>query len=69
MKGTILRLRADKGYGFIRDGGGTEHFFHSSSCAGCSFEELLEGEAVEFDEAPSEKGPRAGSVRRRPYGG
>ena len=29
--GTIARLLIDKGFGFIRDEGGTEHFFHRSS--------------------------------------
>ena len=27
--GTIARLLIDKGFGFIRDENGTEHFFHS----------------------------------------
>ena len=29
--GTIARLLIDKGFGFIRDEGGIEHFFHRSS--------------------------------------
>ena len=27
--GTIARLLIDKGFGFIRDEGGIEHFFHA----------------------------------------
>src|SRR5207247_3335348 len=36
--GTIARLLIDKGFGFIRDEGGIEHFFHRSSVRGRSEE-------------------------------
>ena len=32
--GTIARLLIDKGFGFIRDEGGIEHFFHRSAVRG-----------------------------------
>ena len=35
--GTIARLLIDKGFGFIRDEGGIEHFFHRSSVRGAVF--------------------------------
>ena len=60
--GTIKRLVRDRGFGFIRDDGGQEWFFHRSSVQG-SFDELNEGQRVSFDEEPSAKGPRAGNVR------
>lgn len=60
--GTIKRLVRDRGFGFIRDDGGQEWFFHRSSVQG-SFDQLNEGERVSFDEEPSAKGPRAGNVR------
>jgi CspA family cold shock protein len=60
--GTIKRLVRDRGFGFIRDDGGQEWFFHRSSVQG-SFEQLTEGQRVNFDEEPSAKGPRAGNVR------
>ena len=60
--GTIKRLVRDRGFGFIRDDGGQEWFFHRSSVEG-SFEQLNEGQRVSFDEEPSAKGPRAGNVR------
>jgi CspA family cold shock protein len=60
--GTIKRLVRDRGFGFIRDEGGQEWFFHRSSVQG-SFDSLNEGQRVSFDEEPSAKGPRAGNVR------
>ena len=61
--GTIARLLIDKGFGFIRDEGGTEHFFHRSSVRGAVFELLREGQRVEFQVEDSAKGPREGDVR------
>ena len=60
--GTIKRLVRDRGFGFIRDEGGQEWFFHRTSVQG-SFDSLNEGQRVSFDEEPSAKGPRAGNVR------
>jgi cold shock protein len=61
--GTIARLLIDKGFGFIRDESGIEHFFHRSSVRGAVFELLREGQRVEFTPEESGKGPRAGEVR------
>ena len=61
--GTIARLLIDKGFGFIRDESGIEHFFHRSSVRGAVFELLREGQRVEFTAEESTKGPRAGDVR------
>jgi CspA family cold shock protein len=61
--GTIARLLIDKGFGFIRDESGLEHFFHRSSVRGAVFELLREGQRVEFSVEESQKGPRAGDVR------
>ncbi len=61
--GTIARLLIDKGFGFIRDEGGVEHFFHRSSVRGAVFELLREGQRVEFTPEESGKGPRAGDIR------
>ena len=61
--GTIARLLIDKGFGFIRDEGGIEHFFHRSSVRGAVFELLREGQRVEFTPEDSGKGP---SRRRCP---
>ena len=34
QQGTIARLLIDKGFGFIRDEAGLEHFFHRSAVRG-----------------------------------
>ena len=62
--GTIKRIVRDRGFGFIRDDGGQEWFFHRSSVEG-SFDQLNEGQRVSFDEEPSGKGPRATQRPRR----
>ena len=62
--GTIKRLVRDRGFGFIRDDGGQEWFFHRSSVQG-SFDQLNEGQRVSFEEEPSAKGPRAGQRPKR----
>ena len=63
MNGTIKRLVRDRGFGFIKDEGGQEWFFHRSSVTAGRFEDLKEGQRISFDEEPSPKGPRAGNVR------
>ena len=65
MTGTIKTLRAEKGFGFIRDSSGKEFFFHQSAIQGEGIDSLREGDSVEFaigDSGP--KGPRAENVRR-----
>lgn len=61
--GTIARLLIDKGFGFIRDENGVEHFFHRSSVRNHVFELLREGQRVDFTVEESPKGPRAAEVR------
>jgi CspA family cold shock protein len=61
--GTIARLLIDKGFGFIRDESGVEHFFHRSAVRQTVFELLREGQRVEFMVEESPKGPRAADVK------
>ena len=61
--GTIKRLVRDRGFGFIKDEGGQEWFFHRDSVQVGEFEQLNEGQRVSFEEEPSQKGPRAGNIR------
>ena len=51
--GTIKRLVRDRGFGFIRDDGGKEWFFHRSGVRTEAFEQLAEGQRVSFDEEQS----------------
>ena len=61
-QGTIRKLITDKGFGFI-EGDKGDLFFHHSSVEGTTFEELREGQSVEFEEGRGPKGPRAENVR------
>ncbi len=61
-QGTIKRL-TDKGYGFIATVSGKDLFFHRTALQGVAFEELREGQSVEYTEGRGPKGPCAESVR------
>ena len=57
-KGTIKRLVRDRGFGFIRDDGGQEWFFHRSGVQG-SFDQLNEGQRVNFEVMSDRRGEKA----------
>lgn len=61
-QGTIKKLVADRGFGFIQGERG-ELFFHHSALDGVTIEELNEGQQVEYEEGRGPKGPRAENVR------
>ena len=61
-QGTIKKLISDKGFGFIA-GDGAELFFHQSAVEGTSFDDLREGQAVEYTKGEGPKGPRAENVK------
>ena len=64
--GTIKKLVHDKGFGFIQGSDGADVFFHHSSVVDRQFDNLTEGQNVEYtvDQGggPKGKGPRAASV-------
>ena len=63
-QGTIKKLITAKGFGFIAPEDGTDDvFFHTSGLENSSFEELQEGQAVEFELGDGPKGPRAENIR------
>lgn len=62
MTGSIKKIIADRGFGFIHSEQG-EVFFHRSVLTNASFESLQPGQQVEFDVEHSPKGLRATSVR------
>ena len=62
--GKIKTLR-DKGFGFIaREGEVKDLFFHSNDVVGVTFDELKEGDTVNFEVVDGEKGPSAKNVER-----
>ena len=67
MTGTIKRVVRDKGFGFITpDDGSDDVFFHRSCLAPrVEFDELREGEEVEFQTRAGDKGPQALNLKRR----
>ncbi len=59
VTGTIARL-TDKGFGFIsQEGEAKDLFFHSSEVVGTTFNELREGDKVQFEVGSGPKGPNA----------
>jgi len=62
QQGTIKKVVADKGFGFIKGDKG-EFFFHHSSVEGASIEDLQVGQEVEFTEGHGPKGLRAENVK------
>jgi CspA family cold shock protein len=59
----IIKRKTDRGFGFIETNKGKDLFFHMSAVEGCSFDDLSEGQSVEYVEGTGPKGPRAESVR------
>jgi len=59
--GTIARL--NNGYGFItRDGEDKDLFFHVNELNGVSFDELREGDKLQFEVGEGPKGPNAVNI-------
>jgi cold shock protein len=62
--GTIKKVVADRGFGFITAEDAKEYFFHRGALdASLDFDRLNGGERVEFEVEASPKGPRASQVR------
>jgi CspA family cold shock protein len=62
--GTIKRVIADRGFGFIAAEDEKEYFFHRGALdAAMDFDRLAGGEHVTFDIEQSPKGARAANVR------
>ena len=61
--GTIKKVVADRGFGFITAADAKEYFFHRNSLDNTlDFDRLNGGEAVRFEIEDSTKGPRANRV-------
>jgi cold shock protein len=62
--GTIKKVVAERGFGFISAEDAKEYFFHRDGLdSSLNFDRLIGGERVEFDVEASPKGPRATKVR------
>ena len=64
-QGVIKKLVSDRGFGFISAEGG-DIFFHHSSVTDCAFDDLHEGQTVEYEvdqDGSRGKGPRAVGVK------
>ena len=61
--GTIKKVVADRGFGFITAEDGKDYFFHRNELdSTLDFDRLNGGEGVSFDVQQSPKGPRATRV-------
>jgi CspA family cold shock protein len=61
-QGKVKRLVPDRGFGFIEAGRG-DLFFHHSEVKGIAFDELREGQLVDYQVGEGRKGPCATSVK------
>ncbi len=62
--GTVAR-KMDKGFGFIKvEGEEKDLFFHMNDVEGTTFDELREGDEVQFEVGQSPKGPKAEKVSK-----
>lgn len=67
--GKVKWFNDQKGFGFITpDDGGKDLFVHHSEIQADGFRTLQEGQAVEFEVAESDKGPKAVNVRGQAAG-
>ncbi len=63
-RGKVKWFNDQKGYGFVTpDDGGKDLFVHHTDIQAEGFRTLQEGQAVDFEIADSEKGPKATEVR------
>jgi CspA family cold shock protein len=61
--GTIKKVVADRGFGFITADDTKEYFFHRNALdSSLDFDRLNGGEKVDFEIEQSDKGPRANKV-------
>ena len=62
--GTIKKIVADRGFGFITAEDAKEYFFHRGGLdSSIDFDRLVGGVRVDFEIETSPKGPRATQVR------
>jgi ribosomal subunit interface protein len=62
LHGTVARIFADDGYGFIATGDGTEYYFSRANVVDPAFEQLSEGAVVQFIAEAAAEGMQAKRV-------
>jgi CspA family cold shock protein len=63
-KGIIKRIN-ERGFGFVAvEGASQDVFFHAKELQGSVFEDLREGDWLEFETVNTDKGPQARNVRK-----
>jgi len=62
-KGKIKKMVRDRGFGFIRGDDGKEVFFHRSGMNGTDYDNISEGDTVEYVIQEGPRGARAEHVR------
>lgn len=65
LEGSVIKLFAYEGFGFIGTADGREVYFNENSVLGGGFERLEIGAAVRFCEEMGDKGPQASTVKVR----
>lgn len=63
-KGTVKRIMRGRGFGFILAEDGREIFFHRSELQNVDFDELGEGDHLEFSIVKGQKGPQAIGIKK-----
>lgn len=64
-QGTIKSIRDDRGFGFIApDGEDKDIFFHSSAVEDRQFDQLREGQRVEFEAGADPRDPQRQRAER-----
>lgn len=63
-KGTVKRIMRERGFGFLLAEDGREIFFHRSELQNVDFDELGEGDHLEFTVVKGEKGPQATDIKK-----
>ncbi len=61
--GTVKWFDASRGYGYITPAAGEDVFVDASALRGVEYDELSQGQRVEFEIVPGPEGPRADNVR------
>ena len=67
MTGTIVRIVAQRGFGFIQEQDGNELFFHASGVIGSTpFDSLREGQTVTYEKTRDDRGRGDRAVNVQP---